>query len=151
MPNDNKLAQFADVNALFAASLDDLADLPSFEAPAPGAYILDVSLDVKEVGGKQCVEAGFVVVELVEAADPEAKVAVPGTNFNTLFMLGNEFGVGNLKKFLAPFAAHFGTNNIGDLVTEHVKNVRIAGSVKNRKDKEDPTKVYASVDNVVIG
>ena len=54
---------FTSTDELFAMSLDDLADLPSFETPPAGAYILDVSCDVKTINDKPAVEASFIVVE----------------------------------------------------------------------------------------
>jgi len=147
MSNDNFTP--LDENALFAADLDDLADLPSFETPPPGSYILNVTVGVKKINGKDAVEAAFEVVETAELADSDDKPVANGTKFSTAFFLDNEYGVGNMKKFIAPFGAHFGITNIGSLIAE-IKNVQVACNVKNRKDKQDPTKVYASVDNINI-
>jgi hypothetical protein len=141
---------FANVDALFSQDLDDLADLPSFETPAPGSYILNVTCEAKTINNKAAIEAAFEVVEVVELKDPADKIVPAGTKFSTAFFLYNEFGVGNLKKFLSPFAAHFGNTNIGNLIRDDMKNVTIACIVKNRKDKTDPEKVYASVDNISI-
>lgn len=138
------------LDSLFSANLDDLADLPSFETPAPGSYILTVSMDTKQINNKDAIEAAFEVVEVVELANPSDKAVPAGTKFSTAFFLDNEFGLGNLKKFLAPFSAHFGQGNIGTLIRDDMKNVQIACSVKNRKDKNDPSKVYASVDNITV-
>jgi hypothetical protein len=147
MSDIKKFAASAD---LFNASIDDLADLPGFETPPAGSYVLEVSTDVKNLSGKDAVEASFTVVETVELDDAAGVPVANGTKFSTLFMLDNEFGVGNLKKFLAPFSAHFGEPNIGKLVGEVVKNVSISGLVKNRKDKADPEKVYGSVTNITV-
>lgn len=146
------LNSFDSIDSLLSANLDDLADLPAFETPPPGVYILDTSMDVKEVNGHQSVEQQFTVVETVELEDKSenAKHVVAGTKFSQLFLIDNEFGVGNLKKALAPFAAHFGTSNVGELVRDKVKEVRITAVVKNRKDKTDPDKIYASVSNVQV-
>ena len=138
------------VESLFATSIDELADLASFETPAPGSYILSTSCDTKKINNKDAVEASFEVIEVVELADPSSKVVPVGTKFSTAFFLDNEYGVGNLKKFLAPFAAHFGKTNLGELIRDEMKNVQIAAVVKNRKDKNDPDKVYAAVDNITV-
>ena len=54
---DNKAeAQFANLDDLFAASLDDMADLPSFEVPSKGAYIGTVTTAIKEVNKKPAIE-----------------------------------------------------------------------------------------------
>jgi hypothetical protein len=144
---------FASVDDLFNSSIDDLADLPSFEVPPAGSYILEVTCDVKEVAGKQAVEASLTVIETVELADPAAEPVKDGTVFSTLFFLDNKFGVGKLKQFLKPFGAHFNDTNIGNLVRDHVKQVTIAGTVLNRKakkDSEDPDRIYGSVANISV-
>lgn len=145
-----EIKNVANIADLFSASLDDLADLPAFETPPPGSYLLRANMEVKEVNKKQCVEASFEVLETVELTNPaEDTAVVPGTKFSTLFMLDNQFGVGNLKKFLKPFQEHFQAANIGDLVGE-IKDVDMACLVKNRQDKNDPDKVYGSVTNITI-
>lgn len=141
---------FSSIDDLFSTSIDDLADLPSFETPAPGAYILKASADTKKINDKDAIEASFEVVEVIELKNATDKAVVPGTKFSTAFFLDNEFAIGNLKKFLAPFAQHFGKTNIGDLIREDMKDVLIAATVTNRKDKNDPEKVYASVTNISV-
>ena len=81
---------------LFAASIDDLADLPAFETPPPGSYLLRVTCDTKSVNDKPVVEAAYEIMEVVELANPETDVPpAVGTKFNTIFMIDNEFGIGN--------------------------------------------------------
>ena len=135
---------------IFSQSIDDLADLPGFETPPPGSYILEVTCEVKAVNEKDCLEASFKVVETqeLENEDTDTRVA-DGTVFSTLFMLDNKFGIGNMKKFLKPFSEHFGKGNIGELVQE-LRDVKFACLVKNRKDKNDPDRVYGSVTNIVV-
>lgn len=131
-------------------SLDDIADLPSFEVPQNGTYSLKVSTEVKKVADKDSVEAKYEVMELVQADDPNAPITVAGTKFSTVYFLDNEYGVGNLKKFLVPFGEHFGTQNLRELVTEKVKDVIITATVKRRADKDDKDKFYADVKNILV-
>lgn len=137
------------IDDLFSKSIDDLADLAGFETPPPGSYILEVSCEVKKVNDKDAVEASFTVVETTELKEAGDTPVPNGTKFSTLFMLDNEFGVGNLKKFLKPFSEHYDEKGIGALI-EQIKSVTIACLVKNRKDKNDPDKVYGSVSNIVV-
>lgn len=138
------------VEDLFATSIDDLADLASFETPPPGSYILELTMDVKKINEKDAVEASFVVVETVELAnEKEDKPVAAGTKFSIAYMIGNEFGLGNLKRFLKPFSEHYGQGNIGALLNE-LKGVTISALVKNRKDKNDPDKVYATISNITV-
>jgi len=142
---------FASIDDLFATSIDDLADLPSFETPPPGSYILKITMDAKEVADKPAVEALLEVVETVELKDPVNTVAVPvGTKFSTVFFIDNKFGLGNLKKILKPFAEHFGKTNLGELIRDDMTELTIACNVKNRKDKKDPDRVYGSVTDIIV-
>ena len=70
--------------------------------------------------------------------------------FSTAFLLGNKYCVGNMKKFLKPFGAHFEENSIEKLVRDVVKDVRIAATVTNRVDKEDPDKIYGGVKDITV-
>lgn len=144
MTDTNRNASIQSIDQLLSASLDDLDDLPSFSVPPTGSYILGVSMEQKEINSKPAIEASFVVVETVELADKEETPAKAGDKFSMLFTL-NEIGIGKLKEFCVPFAEHFGEKSIGTLVKETIKNVQVAATVKQRKDKTDPEKVYASV------
>lgn len=136
-------------NDILAGSIDDIDDLPGFETPPAGQYILTVNCEVKEVNDKQCVEASFVVEDTVELKNKEDQPPVKGTKFSTLFMLDNEFGVGKLKAFLKPFAQHFGVTAVSELIGE-INDLVISAKVTNRKDKEDPDKIYAGVTNIIV-
>lgn len=144
MTDTNRNAAINSIDQLLSASLDDLDDLPSFSVPPNGSYIVDVTTEQKTINDKPAIEASFVVVETVELADVSDVPAKAGDKFSTLFTL-NEIGIGKLKEFCVPFAEHFGEKSIGKLVSENIKGVRAAVTVKQRKDKTDPEKVYASV------
>lgn len=146
----NTDAKFGNLEDLFAASLDDIADLASFETPPKGVYIGSVSCDVKEINSKPAVEASFVVVETVELENAADKPVAAGTKFSTAFILGNSISEGKLKQFLAPFAAAFGTNNVGELVRDRIKDVSISFVLKHRADKEDKEKFYPDVRNITV-
>lgn len=148
--SDSQLKSFDSIDDLFASSLDDLADLASFEVPPKGAYVFNVTTDIKKINDDDYVEASFEVVETVELEDKDAAICAVGTKFNMIFAINNEFGVGKLKKFLAPFGKHFGTGNVGELVRDHVKSVTVAGVLKHRKSKNDEDKVYADVQNLSV-
>jgi hypothetical protein len=153
MANDTKNeAQFADIDALFAADLDDIADLPAFEVPPEGTYIGTVSCDLKEINKKSAVEAEFTVTETSELEDDSVTPCAQGTKFSVAFILGSNIAEGKLKQFLAPFAAHFGTTKVGELVRDRVKDVTIAFTLKHRTNKkgDDPDRIYPDVRNVTV-
>lgn len=140
--------EIASLDALFAMSIDDMADLPSFEVPCEGSYILEISLDTKKIKDVAALEANYTVVELVEPATP-GETATPGTKFSVANLLDNKYGVGNAKKVLATFADFAGSRNPSGIVAA-VKDVRIAATLKHRKDKNDPDKIYANISNITL-
>lgn len=156
MTDSKKEAQFANLDDLFAADLNDIADLVGFETPPVGSYILKVSTQTKEINDKPAVVADFEVVETVELkiTDPDdKKYRAPvkdGTKFSTAFILGNAVAEGRMKQFLAPFAEHFGETKVGVLVRDTIKDVTIAANITNRTDKDDPDIIYAGIKNIQV-
>lgn len=151
MSNANKdAALFDSLEDLFESDIDDLADLASFETPPKGAYVCTVTTIGKQINDKPAVEATFTVVETVELEDSNAIPVAVGTKFSTMYSIGNEVGIGKLKEFLKPFAAHYGTGKLGDLVRDHIKETSVSLTMKHRKDKTDPEKVYADVRNITV-
>lgn len=146
----DKTTSFDSLDDLFDADLDDLADLASFETPPKGAYVCTVTTIGKQINDKPAVEATFTVVETVELEDSSLTPVAVGTKFSTMYSIGNETGIGSLKKFLAPFAAHFGTGKLGELVRDHVKEITVSLTLKHRKAKDDAEKIYADVRNITV-
>lgn len=140
-------------------SLDDIEDLPSFDVPPMGTYRLLVNAEAKKLPAKDgeparnVVTLQYEILDTIALADKTEKTPVPGGKFGEMFMLGNEYGEGNMKKSFAIYAEHFGNKNMKYLVGEAVQNLTINGTVKHRYNKkEDPKKEtpYAQVVNVVI-
>jgi hypothetical protein len=149
----------ADFDAL-DRSLEDIEDIPSFDVPPLGTYQLLVCAELKKLpkDDKNPTERGVVVLnyeitDVVQLADPTEKPPVIGSKFGEMFMLGNEFGEGNMKKSFSPYATHFGVTNMKSLVRDLVQNVVVTATVKHRFNKKDDPKKevpYAQVLNVVI-
>lgn len=159
MANNDKAAQFGNLEDLFEADLEDIADLAGFETPPPGAYILKVTTDTKEINKKPSVVANFEVMETVElkvSDESDSKYRAPvkdGTLFSTAFILGNSVAEGRLKQFLAPFGEHFnvkGKGSVGILVRDTIKDVVVAATITNRADKDDPEIIYAGIKNIQV-
>jgi hypothetical protein len=149
MSDDTNTGDDIDLS-LLERNLDDIEDLPSFEVPPKGTYQFLVSGLTKKVNEKPAVAFDLEVINTIELQDKTEKPVVDGSKTGVLFFLDNEFGLGNMKKFLAPFAAHFGTNNVKELVKEKIQNVQVTCTLDHQKDKQDPTKVYARPKNIVV-
>lgn len=134
------------IEDLMDATVDDLKDLPPFVVPPIGHYKLSVSLDRKVVNEHPCIEAQFVVQETLELKNPAEAPCENGTKFSVLHTMDNEFGQGAFKLFIGPIVAGLGLQGkkVAEVV-QQVKNVVIAATIKQRKDKNDPDRVYASV------
>lgn len=136
------------IEDLMDASIDDLHDLPPFVVPPVGYYKLSVSLDRKLVNEHPSIEAQFVVQETLELKNPAEAQCEAGTKFSVLFTMDNEFGQGAFKLFISPIVAGLGLQGkkVAEVVA-NVKNVTITATIKQRKDKNDPDRIYANVQN----
>ena len=139
------------MHSILDKSIDDIEDLPGFEVPEPGIYSLTMNTELKKINNKDCVEAKFVTIELIEANDPAAPITKVGTSFGVLFMLDNDIALGRMKELLAPISQHFGVTNLGTLVTETCKDLVVVAKIKRRADKVDKEKFYAEISNLSIG
>lgn len=135
---------------LLDGTLDDLADLPAFEVIKAGDHTLRiVSVEKKDVGGKEAIEVKVALVETHELASAADTPNAPGTESNTLYMLNNEFGVGAFKEFLKPLAKAFGTSNIQELMAQ-AKNTEVRAVTTVRVDKNDPEKKYFTIKKMSV-
>lgn len=124
----------SNIENLLDSTLDDLADLPAFRPFVPGAHRVALSLEVKEVSSKLCVEAKFKLLETLEQSDPTEAPMEPGTEGNILLQLNNPFGQGKLKEILKVIAGHFGPATNKKLI-EQTKNLEVLAVTKIRKSK----------------
>lgn len=152
MTEANKPAQDdADFDdALLERNLADIDDLPSFEVPPKGSYVLLASGIRKKINDHPAVIIELEVVSTVELVDKTQTPIVDGSKTGVMFMLDNEYGLGSMKKFLQPFAAHFGTDNVRELVKEKIQNLTITATMDHQIDSKDKTKIYARPKNIAI-
>lgn len=136
--------------ALLERNLADIEDLPSFEVPPKGTYIFLCSAGTKVVNGKPAVVFDLEVVSTVELVDKTTKPAKEGDKTGVMFFIDNDTGLGFLKKFLAPFAEKYGTDNLKVLVKEKIQNVLISCTMDHQIDKDDKSKIYARPKNIVV-
>lgn len=137
------------MTSLLDATLDDLDDLPSFTPFPPGAHKVTATFEEKNINGKEAIELNFTMLETLELADPQDEPPKAGDTSNTMFMLDNEFGRGNLKKCAMPFGEALGLSTIRDIV-EGVKDVECLIVTSIRQDKNDADKKYLSVKEIQV-
>ena len=149
-------AQVNSIDDLLDGTLDDLADIPAFKPFPIGAHKLKLNFAIKPVGGVSAIELKMTIVESVELKDPEQEAPKPGDNSNVLFMLKNKDGTpnelaqGQFKNLMATLAPAFpeATNN-REIMTA-AEGIEVLGSTGQRVDKNDKTKVYTTLENVVL-
>jgi len=125
----------SETDDLLDSTLDDLEDLPEFKPFPPGAHRVSVSMELKEVSDKKCVEMSLTHIETLELSTPTDTAPTPGDSTNVLFFLDNEFGRGNLKACGKPLAEALGTTSIRDTI-EATTNIECLVLTSNDKDKK---------------
>jgi len=139
------------LDQLMTSSLDDLADLPTFEAPPNGSYRLDLSVEAKKKDdGKDVIVFTYLVDACVEQANAADKPAEVGQKFTEQFQLANETGAGFFKRAAAVLMPAIGASTFPEFF-EKAKNLKVFGVVKQRKvTKDGEDRIYASVENLQV-
>lgn len=155
---NNTNAAFADMDALLAANMDDLEDLPPMGVPPTGFYTLSVTCNRKPNKDKtgEYFEFAYEVVEVGEVKNAEeADQAAVGMKFSERFSPFkkdgdvNEWGIGFLKEACKPFQQHFGVQTVGEVV-QMINSVVITAELSRRADKKDPERFNFSLKNVIV-
>lgn len=144
------------IDDLLDGTLDDLADMPAFKPFPEGAHKLKLNFETKEVGGVACVETKLTIVETVELKDVNAEPPKAGDSTNILFMLrkkdgtANEIGQGQFKALMTALAPAFPEAKNNREIMAAAEGFEVLGATGQRKDKTDATKVYTTLDNVIL-
>lgn len=137
------------LDSLFDTELDDLADLPSFAVPPAGSYIAIIkSWEPKEIASHPAWEVTFKISSVAELVDVNATPPEAGTECSVAYFMDNEIGEGRYKEICAPFAAHYGTGRMRDLVPQII-GTEVLVTTKVRKNKEK-TQDYLDVVSVMV-
>lgn len=151
--------QVLDMN-LLDMSMDEIEDLPGYEVPPTGEYVLKMTTAMKEINGKTFVETEYEVIECLKKdkdTDADGKV---GSKFSSLYTIKGDgkdkekdaemrrIGLGKLKELLAGVAESTGETNVGVLVRDFVASALVQATVKRRQDREDTEKFYGNVKNL---
>ena len=151
-------AAFQDLDALMNASMDDIDDLPPVGVPPTGHYglIVTATREASETSGNEYIKFSYEVESVNEVKDPEEeKQAAAGQKFTQIFSpfkkdgTVNEYGLGYLKEACAPFAAHFGTQSMGQTIAS-IDKVSVAATLVRKQDKKDKERFNFSLRDVVV-
>lgn len=136
--------------ALLDKSLDDIEDLPGFEVPYNGRYLLKASASfkrIKSIEKKTNNLATEISLEVMEClakdndADPDT---IPGTKFSQLFFMQGEdeavrISMGMMKQFTKPLGEHYGEGNLAKIVRNlQTEPLLLAATIVRRQDKNNP-------------
>lgn len=139
-------ASQADLDALLAGTLDDLADMPEFKNYPTGAHKVTFNWETKVVNKKPSVEFKFAYIEPIEIPDSTAVPPKVKDEASVLCMLKNndgsknEFSEGTIKMVVAALKERFpGTTNAETLNAAKGAEVIILTSLKEDKSTNPST------------
>ena len=137
------------MNAMLSGSIDDVEDLPDFINPVPGSYMLSIqkaSFETNDKEDKAFINLVFGINSIIE--QPGEQEEYPeGSLFSVRYY--GEFGVKKFKKIYAQLFEALNASSGAELL-DQLEGLEIAATVTNRRDKDDPDKVYAEVRTAVM-
>jgi hypothetical protein len=133
--NDNTAMNVDDILDM---ELDDLEDMPEFKPFPAGVHKCSISMAIKEVNDKPCVEVALKAIETLELANPSDEPTKPGDETNVLCFLDNEMGRGNLKAIAAQLAEYAGSRN-NRVIIDAVTDVECLVATAIRHNKKTDT------------
>lgn len=134
MSEDNSVDSSAD--ALLDATLEDLADLKSFEPWPDGTYSATViDAGTKTVNKHPCFFFKLKLKSIVEMAEETETPPKEGDESEVLYMLDNEVGQGKLKKVAADVMAALSCSTLREL-KDAIKSAEILVVCSRQYNKE---------------
>lgn len=136
-------ASQADLDALLAGTIDDLADMPEFKNYPNGAHKVKFDWEMKVVNKKPSIELKFVYIEPIELADATATPPKAGDEASVLCMMKNndgsvnEFSQGTVKLVVAALVTHFPGANNGAILNA-AKGAEIVIITELKENKQNP-------------
>jgi hypothetical protein len=151
-------AMLQDFDSLMDASMDDIDDLPPIGVPPSGSYDMTVtaSREKPQSGGNDYIKLSYEITNVNEVKDEaEATEVKAGQKFTEMFSpfkkdgTVNEIGLGSMKERLKPFAGHFGTSKISEIV-EQMQQVNMTASLTRTADKKEEGRFRFRLKDVVV-
>lgn len=147
-----------DIDSLLDRNLDDIEDLPEFKTFLPGAHKVKITWERKDIektvdSQKKKVphmQLNCEYIELLEHADSkdDEKASKAGDKCNTAYDLTNEFAMGALKKATKTLGDHLGIQSLKEII-KATNGFEVVLVCKNRKDKNDATRFYLQVEDLI--
>lgn len=136
-----------DVESLLDTQIDDIPLPADFVTPPPGYYRLGITkVEQKTIGANDIdgVSVNFVVLETMELNKKDDTEVAVDSLFSVFYAVG--FGLASLAK---ECKAIYGDEKITlrELI-ERLDGMEVYAVIKNRKDKNDPERKYASVHQI---
>lgn len=141
-----------------ARPLSSVPDLPVFKTPHAGKYRLKLeSIEEKEVAKAPAIIFNWVVIGVHKLADPNVdkeELVVAGDKFGEMFRFDDkgdsEKTLGDMKAHVLPLAAHYGTDQLDQLLGK-IEGVVVDVTIENRVQKDTmPPKRFAKTLNWVL-
>lgn len=134
----------ADLDALLDTTLDDLADLPSFEAWPAGTYQAQIiELGMKAIGAHPSFCFKLKNKGVVELTEEDAVPPKEGDETELVFMMDNEIGQGKLKEVSSGVMETLGATTFRQL-KDTAKGVEVI-VVLNRKFSKEKDRWFADL------
>jgi len=145
------------LDELLSQNLNEIDDLPTYEAPPNGTYRLSIvkceekMVDTQKQKNVPVLDIGYKITEVLELTNEEEREEVKENHeFNESY-----FFLDDKKKTMEAIATTFREVAIGlgignqplNALVPMLKDLSIFATVKRRKDKNDDTKTYAQVRN----
>lgn len=118
---------------------EGVEDLPSFELPPAGHYLVGLTAELKSINGKPAMEFSYKVKEALEVADG---AEVPkNAKFSELFFLnandkGEKVGLSFLKPKLVKVCTAMGVPCTIENLLEVAKDLQLTAVLKHRFDEK---------------
>lgn len=144
-----------DIDSLLDATLDDVADLPTFEPFVAGVHSVSMTMGQVVINESPCIEVNFVLKDTLELAEPTKDTKQePGSKANTVCFMDNEMGQGTFKMFAAAIVAGLGLDPTAPGVNRQAltecKDLDAVIITSIRVDKKS-NRSYLQVKEVILG
>lgn len=134
---------------LMGTSWDDIENLPDFANPVNGNYLMQVSkaeVRIDEENDKASIGIICALVETVETDVPLETPYPEGTLVS--FRYFGDFGIKKFKKDFNQVREALGASTPEELL-DMLEGTTVMGTLRQRPDRDDPSKVYSEIVTLV--